>query len=201
MEGQREAWDSFYSINGRVWRGVSDISGHPFEKGAHILEMGCGNGKTSIALKEEGMTVVAIDFSQSAIDNCTPEDGIEYVCANVTKMPFGNGEFDGALAFHVIEHLDEDELRKAVSEIARVLKSGSFLLVKVFSKDDMRSMKGTRLDDSTVLRGNGIMYHYFTEAELTEAFSNMEKVEIRTVTERTRFGQDRSRICATFRKI
>ena len=200
MEGQREAWDSFYSANARAWRGVSDIKGHPFAKGSHILEVGCGNGKTASALKDEGMTVTAIDFSSAVINSCQPAEGIKYICASVTELPFDDCSFDGVLAFHVIEHLDEDELPIAVSEMERVLRPGSFLMVKVFSRDDMRSDKGDRIGDGTVVRGNGIMYHYYTEDELERTFSSMETIEVRTVTDMTRFGEARSRIMGVFRK-
>ena len=201
MEGQQEAWDSFYSSNGRAWRGVSDISGHPFSPGSHILEIGCGNGKTAMALRDEGMRVTAMDFSQSAIDSCVATDGMDYICASVTDMPYPDGTFDGALAFHVLEHLDKDEMKVAVNEILRVLKPGSYLMVRVFSRDDMRSMKGTRLDDSTVMRGNGIVYHYFSEEELKDSLVPFVPVDVHTVTERTRFGTERSRISAIFRKV
>lgn len=199
MQDQREAWDSFYGSNVRPWRGVSDIGEAPFPEGARVLEIGCGNGKTAIALKESGFKVTAMDFSQAAIDSCSDIKGVEFVCASVTEMPFPDDSFDGALTFHVLEHLTADELRTAVSEIGRVLRPGSYLSVRVFSADDMRSEKGTRLDDSTVVRGNGIMYHYFTEEELREAFDCMDVVHIGTYAQNTRFGTVRSRIHAVFR--
>ncbi|MFA6804285.1 MAG: hypothetical protein WCR24_07350, partial [Candidatus Methanomethylophilaceae archaeon] len=68
-------------------------------------------------------------------------------------------------------------------------------LVRVFSSDDMRSDKGIRIDDSTVVRGNGIRYRYFTESELRSLYSGKgEIVKLRTKEESTRFGRKRSRI-------
>ena len=199
MQDQREAWDTFYGSNGRPWRGVSDIGDVPFPEGARVLEIGCGNGKTAIALKESGFRVTAMDFSQAAIDSCSDITGVEFICASVTDMPFPDDSYDGALAFHVLEHLTAEELRAAVSEIERVLHPGSHLVVRVFSADDMRSEKGTRFDDSTVVRGNGIMYHYFTEEELRKVFDRMDVVYMGTHTQNTRFGTVRSRIHAVFR--
>ncbi len=195
---QSDAWESFYHSNNRPWRGMTDIT-VPFTEGSHILEVGCGNGKTSVALKSSGMKVTGVDFSQSAIEMCRRIDSeSEYVCASATKLPFDDETFDGAVMFHVLEHLNGDERIKAVCEIVRVLRKGSHILIKVFSSEDMRSDKGERIDSSTVIRGNGIMYHYFTENELRQLFDRMTCPSIRTVEERTRFGEIRSRIEAEF---
>lgn len=191
---QRSAWDSFYSSNHRPWRGVSDIGELPFPEGGRILEVGCGNGKTAMALAKKGLKVTGVDFSQFAIDMCGSIADGEFVCASVTELPFDDGIFDGAVVFHVLEHLTATELCIAADELTRVLSHGSHLLVRCFAKGDMRSEKGEPIDDSTVIRGNGIMYHYFTEEELLSAFPRFECSNICTREETTRFGTQRRRI-------
>ncbi len=200
MEDQREAWDSFYSGNRRPWRGVSDIGDLPFPPGGRVLEVGCGNGKTAVALARRGYRVTGMDFSQKAIDICRELIlDADFVCASVLNIPFENGSFDGISAFHVLEHLTDEELNKASEELYRVMKTGGYLLVKSFAEGDMRAGKGIVSGDS-VIRGNGILYHYFTEDELTSKLSQFECVSIRTVEDKTRFGPVRRRIEAVFRK-
>ena len=202
MKDQRDAWDSFYSGNRRPWRGVSDIGDIPFPSGGKILEVGCGNGKTVLALSKKGFRVTGVDFSQSAIDMCRetiPSSG-DFVCASVTNLPFEDSSFDGVVAFHVLEHLTADEMKEAVGELSRILVPGSHILLKCFAKGDMRSEKGETIDDSSVIRGNGILYHYFDEDELVSYFSSFECAAIITKEERTRFGTVRRRIEADLRK-
>lgn len=200
MEDQREAWDSFYSGNRRPWRGVSDIGDLPFPPGGRVLEVGCGNGKTAVALAKRGYRVTGMDFSQKAIDICRELIlDADFVCASVLNIPFENGSFDGISAFHVLEHLTDEELDKASEELYRVMRNGGYLLVKSFAEGDMRAGKGTVSGDS-VIRGNGILYHYFTEDEITSKLSQFECVSIRTVEDKTRFGPVRRRIEAVFRK-
>ena len=79
------------------------------------------------------------------------------------------------------------------------MRNNSYLMVKCFAEGDMRSSKGTVSGDS-VIRGNGILYHYFTEEELKSKLSMFGCVSIRTVEDRTRFGTVRRRIEAVFRK-
>ncbi len=195
---QKDAWDSFYSTNKRPWRGVSKIN-IPFSTSSHVLELGCGNGKTAAALLMAGMKVTAVDFSEEAISICKEfVPNANFVCADITELPFDDNIFDGALAFHVFEHLSEKSLSKSISEIHRVLKPGAHLIVKVFSIDDMRSEKGTKIDENTVERGNGITYRYFTEQSLSNAISGFDIVFISTTHENTKFGTTRSRIEADF---
>ena len=198
---QADRWNDLYRSQRRTWRGVTDLGELPFPPGSRILEIGCGNGKTMAALKDSGYVVTGIDFSSEAVKACRSflgEDA-DVVCASVTGMPFADGSFDGAVMFHVMENLDASEVPKAVSELGRVLKKGSSLIVKVFSEDDMRSGKGTAVSDDTVIKGNGIRYRYFTEDKLKDSFPDAECVSIRTVRDDTRFGEVRSRIEAVFR--
>ena len=121
-----------------------------------------------------------------------PSSG-DFVCATVTSLPFESSSFDGAVAYHVLEHLTADEMVVAVNELRRVLRPGSHLLIRCFAKGDMRSEKGEAKGDS-VVRGNGISYHYYEEEELVSALGPFECVSVDTVEERTRFGTVRRRI-------
>ena len=198
---QADRWNELYRSQRRTWRGVTDLGELPFSAGSRILEVGCGNGKTLAALKDAGYSVTGIDFSSEAVKACKELIGndADVICASVTDMPFDDGAFDGAVMFHVLENLDVPDIKKAVAELHRVLRPGSYLAVKVFSEDDMRSGKGEAISEDTVVRGNGIRYRYFTEEKLKDAFQGAECISIRTVREDTRFGEVRSRIEAAFR--
>lgn len=187
---QKEAWNDFYSKNQRPWRGNSGLV-HPFEKGDRVLEIGCGNGKTISSLIDDGVEVAGLDFSETAIEQCRSLFDCEFVCSDCTKLPFEDGSFDGVIAFHVLEHLQPDELESTMKEIFRVMKKDAVLLVKVFSKSDMRSEK--------TVKGNGIFYHYFDVEELKACLNDFD-FEIKEKNDATRFGTQRSRLVAIARK-
>ena len=91
-----------------------------------------------------------------------------------------------------------EDVPKAVSEICRVVKEGGYVKVRVFAAGDLRSEKGERISEDTVVRGNGIRYRYFTEDSLRACFPGFPCGDIRTVTDSTGFGASRSRIEAVF---
>lgn len=55
--------------------------------------------------------------------------GFERIMADVTKMPFSDGEFHTVTCMEVIEHLSDDGVEKALSEMRRV--AASRLIVSV----------------------------------------------------------------------
>ena len=117
------------------------------------------------------------------------------MCASATSLPFGNGEFDGVVMIHILEHLADDEAESAVSEAARVLRSGGTVFVRSFSRDDMRSPA-----EGTEIKGNGVRYRYFTENEIKELFRGLSVVSLSTVRQTTKFGGVRSRVEGVFLK-
>ncbi|MBE6525443.1 MAG: class I SAM-dependent methyltransferase [Thermoplasmata archaeon] len=202
MEDQIRKWDDLYRTQKRAWRGVTNIGSVPFDEGSSVLELGCGNGKTLAALRDAGYRVTGVDFSQEAVNasrSLLGED-TDLRCASVLDLPFEDEYFDGVVIFHVLEHITSEQERQASSEIFRVMKPGSRLMLKSFSPGDMRSEKGERIDSSSVIRGNGILYKYRTEDEIIEVFRDFKPESIRTVVEDTRFGTQRSRIEAVFLK-
>ena len=197
---QADRWNDLYRTQRRAWRGVTDPGELPFPEGSRLLEVGCGNGKTLEALRDSGYDAVGIDFSEEAVKACREllGDSAEVMCTSVLDMPFGDDSFDGALLFHVLENILPEDVPRAVSEIARTVRDGGYVKVRVFAAGDLRSEKGERISEDTVVRGNGIRYRYFTEDSLRACFPGFHCGDIRTVTESTRFGASRSRIEAVF---
>ena len=191
---QREAWDSFYKGQKRPWRGVAELD-VPFTEGQRILDIGCGNGKTSQALIKMGCDVIGVDFSQNAVDHCNSSiKGMTAICSSSDRLPFSDNEFDGVVLVHVLEHLDDTELKNTVNEIQRVLKSNGYVFLRVFEKNDMRSNGGTEI------KGNGIRYRYYDTGEIETIFEGFDS-QWRSVTEQTtKFGSVRMRIEALYKK-
>jgi len=94
-----------------------------------LLDAGCGTGFNLVALARFGPTL-GIDLSEDAIAFCR-ERGVRAVRGSVLRLPFRAEAFEGVTSFDVIYHDWVGDDRAAVAEMARVLRPGGALLVRV----------------------------------------------------------------------
>lgn len=105
----------------------------PFE---HGLDICCGTGAGIIMLRPLCRErVVGIDFSRGMLDQCRQNTAdcpgsarLEYVEGNALAMPFGD-EFDLAVCFGALGHIERKHERRFVSEVARVLRPGGYFAI------------------------------------------------------------------------
>jgi len=176
MNRKGGSWEDEYAKKGHIWGGaVHHLPEIP--RGERVLELGCGNGKTSRALAERGCDVVGIDLSRSALRLCrssVPKDaGGQTLLADARNLPFADRTFFAVVAFHVIGHLEKRNRERAAREVLRVLRSGGTLYFTGFSREDFRAGNGRRTEPGTVQRKNGIATHYFSEEEVLDLFCGL----------------------------
>ena len=122
----------------------------------HVLDIGCAGGRNSVWLVEAGFDVHAVDASQAMIaktrERLAPLLGSTEAERRVlnTRMDdlamFDDNSFDLALALGVFQEAQSEAVwHAAVSEAARVLKTGAQLLVAHFSPDSDPTGKGLNL--------------------------------------------------------
>ncbi|HJJ28969.1 MAG TPA: class I SAM-dependent methyltransferase [Methanocorpusculum sp.] len=158
-----EVFQSDYKKRGARWAGTADVPKLPPD--ALVLEAGCGNGKT---LKALPAGAVGLDISPEAVRLAGPQRA---VAGDIRRMPFSDGVFDCVLCFHVLGHLREAERKTAAAELMRVLKPGGALYFRGFAKGDFRYGRGEETEPDSFLKGDGIMTHFFTPAEVSGLFA------------------------------
>jgi SAM-dependent methyltransferase len=98
---------------------------------APLLDLGCGGGRTTYRLVEDGFQVVGVDLSEPLLEAARARcPGVEFRHADVRSLPFKDESFNQALfSFNGLDqvHPIEDYL-KALEEIGRVLKPGGVLI-------------------------------------------------------------------------
>lgn len=112
-----------------------------------VLDLGCGLGNILIALAQRtafeqpaiGVDVspVLIELGQREVHNAGLDARIDLRVAPATRLPFGDGRFDVVLTSHVIKHLDDEALSRALLEAARVLRLGGRFLLWEFKKSPL----------------------------------------------------------------
>ena len=178
-----KAWDEEYRKQGRLWTGkqadIPVIAGDSF-----VLELGCGDGKTLLALARMPVVLHGLDISPAALRiarKALVRDGrsAELVQGDVTALPFDDEAFDVVVAFHILDHIYCEDREVAAQEVERVLAPGGKVHFRGFSKGDLRSKKGELVEESTVMRGNGILYHYFEADEVKGLFPGLKATHVR----------------------
>lgn len=94
-----------------------------------ILDAGCGTGGSLAHLAPWGRAV-GVDLSADALAFCRAR-GVPAARAALLALPFPSSTFDGVTSLDVIYHAWVEDDRSATREMARVLRPGGLLLVRV----------------------------------------------------------------------
>lgn len=107
--------------------------------GKRVLDAGCGNGALAALVAQDGVEVVAFDYSDvvvraEALRRQNPQAGrLHYVQADAQYPPFVEESFDAVYSDGVI-HLTGNT-RNAFINLSRVVKPGGRMFVSVSRKD------------------------------------------------------------------
>lgn len=132
-ENQKEYWrnpseESYYLLN--RWKGQGKVS---------FLDLGCGLGRHSILFGKNDFEVTCFDISEEAVSstrNWAEEENLKftYEVGDMLKLPFKDNSFDSIICRNVISHSDTAGVKKAISEIKRVLKNEGECFLTLASK-------------------------------------------------------------------
>lgn len=102
--------------------------------GGAALEIGCGPGYMSAALRDRGFKVTGTDVDPAEIDFATKNsrgEEVTFLEADATALPFDDSQFDLVLSMMVLHHIRA--WPETLSEIVRVLKPGGYYLLNDFT--------------------------------------------------------------------
>ncbi len=111
------------------------------QNGKLMLEIGAGAGRNTP--RYQGYErIVLMDYSltqmQQAQARLGKSERYVFVAANVYRLPFADGLFDGATMIRVLHHIAEPE--KALSQIRRVLQTGGAFILEFASKLNLKAI-------------------------------------------------------------
>lgn len=123
------------------------LNNYKFEK---ILDVGCSNGRAVKDMQKKGKTAYGIDISPIAIRYATEKYAVRNcIEGSACDIPFKDKFFDAVFTCDVLEHLEENDAIKAISEIVRIVKNGHIFL-KIspdieFNRDYLDSAKTKKI--------------------------------------------------------
>lgn len=96
--------------------------------GLKILDVGCGEGDTSLSLSKFG-TVYGLDFNAPFLRMAQDRGLHNVVLGSAFELPFSNEAFDVITILDVIEHLQDDV--GVLQALKKVLKKGGIIFISV----------------------------------------------------------------------
>ena len=92
-------------------------------KSARILDLGCGSGRDTLAFKNKGYQVDAIDYSETLVERATQLTGIAVQQQSFYEIE-AHDEYDGIWACASLLHCDRDRLSEVLKRIFNALRRG-----------------------------------------------------------------------------
>jgi ubiquinone/menaquinone biosynthesis C-methylase UbiE len=121
-----------------------------------VLEVGCGSGANLWMIAKEGFETHGIDSSAEGIAlaqrHLEEKWGVSALLrkGSVLELPYPAAHFDVVVDVVSLQHLDLSNSRRALDEIARVLKrGGTFFSYRLSDRSVMRDA-GPRVDEVTL---------------------------------------------------
>lgn len=111
------------------------------ENGKLMLEIGAGAGRNTPRFQAYER-VVLMDYSLTQMQQAQARLGrgerYVYVAADVYRLPFVDGLFDGATMIRVLHHIAEPP--QALAQIRRVLQSNAIFILEFASKKNLKAI-------------------------------------------------------------
>ena len=155
----------------------------------NILDLGCGTGRHVIALSKEGFKVYGLDVAEKAVERTKQwliDEGLD---ADVRtgnmyqSLPYQDDFFDGAVSIKAMHHALIADIQQLISELKRVMRRGSLLMIEVPKKDPKRYPVDKEVEPGTIVFNEGpekdVPHHIFeSRDELKNLFAGFEILDI-----------------------
>jgi len=120
-------------VRWRFGRGyVSELARARYDRmmcgGRRILDVGCGVGEAA-RFAPAGADYVGIDLSEPLVRAGHRSRGTTLLAADVTRLPFADAAFDRVLCMGVLHHLSAADVRRALTEMTRILRPGGEIVL------------------------------------------------------------------------
>ena len=104
-----------------------------------LLDVGCGEGRHSIAAAKMGFRAVGVDYETLALERArrfareSAVQGVSFRRASVLELPFARASFDAVLDYGCLHHQRKEDWHAYKANLLRVLKPYGFYILSTFS--------------------------------------------------------------------
>ena len=163
------AWNKSYEQKGQQWRGHFDLNKYSEKLNltGKILELGSGDGNTASQILKKASNITCLDVAASSFQVMPMKDMmVGKVVGDARSLPLKSNTYTSIICRHILTHARYGDEVLILQEISRALAGGGTALFEVFTPNDMRYGKGEEIEADTFLRGDNLIWRFYTEEEL-----------------------------------
>ena len=109
--------------------------------GAHLLELGAGAGRNTPRYAGY-QHITLVDYSHTQLEQARDRLGVNdrytYVAADIYRLPFVDGLFDGATMIRTLHHMADAP--RALAQVRRVLQPNATFILEYANKRNLKAM-------------------------------------------------------------
>lgn len=183
----KKRWNAVYHLGaekewGLVNEYIPELVRLLVRRGAKtVLDLGCGSGGHIVYLAEKGFQVYGIDLSSEGIKKAKQllvEKGLsaKIKAGSIYQpLPYPDVFFDAVISIRTFHHGRIENIRKAISELRRIIKPGGILFITVrkrTSKKYRHPFKEIAPHTYVPLEGDekGLIHYLFTKEIIRKEF-------------------------------
>ncbi|GJL83391.1 MAG: SAM-dependent methyltransferase [marine bacterium B5-7] len=185
-------WDRALDAMPERWTEVADdlfafVRQLRREKRRRVYDLGCGAGRHTVFLAEQGFMVTASDVSPSAIEHTRARLADSHTNASLYQIdmldwPFQASAFDAVIAYNVVYHATLRDIEQLLDRIDNSLGDDGLLFITLKSSEDSEYGQGRELAPFTYAPASGIEegipHYYVDQSEVMRLLSGFELISV-----------------------
>jgi ubiquinone/menaquinone biosynthesis C-methylase UbiE len=153
--------------------------------GSKVLEVGCGDGRSLVCIKDIAKEIFGIDHNEKAVELAQKRfyknKNVKIIEADALKLPFNNNYFDYVLCMTTPANFGDNKY-KIYSEIKRVLRERGFFILSVFNEfafqDRIKIYKKLNLQFRESSKKGKVIFDFEDKDNISEQFSQEDITNI-----------------------
>jgi len=143
-----------------------------------VLDLGCGAGRDSLYFEENGLSVTALDVSESGISKLREEKraNIRCIACDIRDIDFPDDSFDVIYAHLILQYLNHAEVEIIIEKLHKMLRKGGYIFVKCKSAEDPLYGQGKKIEENVFIHEH--IRHFFTAEYMREILKNFDIKEV-----------------------
>lgn len=156
FDGDRDVGYGGFGYNSRFWEPcVPTFQKHfDLKAGDSVLDVGCAKGFMlhDFSRLIPGLQVKGLDISEYAIENSLEEVKPFLEVGTAVELPYEDNSFDIVISITTLHNFERDECAKALQEVERVARRGSFVTLDAYRDDaEKERMEAWNLTAKTMM--------------------------------------------------